>query len=305
MKFKTIFTCIIAIQMAACQQNDDVEATIPNDATTTEIEQLALVSDDTDLVNLPTSATYVKEQSLKGENTSPYGYVVRRPEGFGTDGKQYPILVFLHGVGNRGNSANNPDDLNKVDQGAAIRAIKLGLWSPKVALPVFAPQTSANWEGDELKKFIEYLIDTYPNAINTNRIYLSGFSMGGYGTWTYLNSFSYDASLIAAAVSLAGTVDVNDTKIEGLKLMPFWMFHGQRDPTLPVSRSTSVANKFEAQYPDQNHQKITVFTQDDFDGQYHRIDHGVYDQTFWDKNQTGEVFDVDIVNWMLQYKRPD
>jgi predicted peptidase len=301
MKFKTIFTCIIAIQMAACQQSDDIEAGPPNDATTTEIEQLTPVSDYTDLVNLPTSATYVKEQSLKGENTSPYGYVVRRPEGFGSDGLKYPVLIYLHGVGSKGNSNTNPADINKVDKDGAIRAIKLGLWKPKVTIPVFAPQSSTSWNASNVKSFINYLINTYPNAINTNRIYLSGFSMGAMGTWTYLDKYGYENSLIAAAVTMAGAKD--ECKVEALKLMPFWAFHGQKDGTVPANKTINLVDSFRAQYPSQEHQKLTLFTQDDFEGKYHRIDHGVYDRTFWDKNHTGDVFKMDVMNWMLQYKR--
>jgi len=301
MKFKTIFTCIITIQIAACQQSDDIKAGIPNDVTTTEIEQLAPVSDDTDLVNLPTSATYVKEQSLKGENTSPYGYVVRRPEGFGSDGLKYPILIYLHGAGSKGNSNTNPADINKVDKDGAIRAIKIGVWNPKVAIPVFAPQSSTSWNASNIKSFINYLIKTYPNAINTNRIYLSGFSMGAMGTWTYLDKYGYENSLIAATVTMAGAKD--ECNVEALKLMPFWAFHGQKDGTVPANKTINLVDSFRAHYPSQEHQKLTLFTQDDFSGQYHRIDHGVYDHTSWEKNHTGDIFDMDVVNWMLQYKR--
>jgi hypothetical protein len=85
--------------------------------------------------------------------------------------------------------------------------------------------------------------------------------------------------------------------------MPFWAFHGQKDPTVPVTRSTNIVNAFRAKYPGQLHQKLTIFTQDDFDAKYHRIDHGVFDRTFWEKNHTGDVFETDVMNWLLQYKR--
>lgn len=298
-----LFVFVSCGLLCTCQSSTAEVLEQENPMNQNPITQFVSVSSDADLQGLPTSSTYIKEQSLKGQNSSPYGYIVRRPEGFGTDGKAYPILVFLHGAGSRGNSANNPTDLNKVDQGAAIRAIKLGLWNPKVSLPVFAPQSATSWKATDIRKFIQYLTETYPNAINTNRIYLSGFSMGGSGTWSYLNEFGYQNSQVAAAVSLAGAIDITNEKVESLKLMPFWMFHGQKDPTVPVSRTTSVANKFESKYPEQDHQKVTIFTQNDFSGQFHRIDHGVYDDSFWSKNQSGDLFDVKIMNWMLQYKR--
>jgi predicted peptidase len=303
MKYKSILILIIAAEMTACQQKDDFETSESDDDIITKVEQFVGISDDTDLANLPTSATYIKEQSLKGENTSPYGYIVRKPEGFSSDGLKYPILVYLHGAGSRGNSENNPTDINKVDKDGAIRAIKIGLWNPKVAMPVFAPQSSTQWNASNVKSFINYLINTYPNAINTSRIYLSGFSMGAMGTWTYLDEYGYEENLIAAAVTMAGAKE--ECNVASLKLMPFWAFHGQKDGTVPVNKTIHLIDSFKAFYPSQKHQKLTLFTQNDFDGQYHRIDHGVYDDTFWDKNQTGDEFDVNVVNWMLQYKRND
>ena len=304
MKFRTILGFITAFQIAACQPDNEERNTEEIDSNLTpEVTQLVSVSDAVDLANLPTSATYVKEQSLKGENTSPYGYVVRRPEGFGSDGLKYPILIYLHGAGSKGNSKTDPADINKVDKDGAIRTLKLGLWNPKVAIPVFAPQSSTSWNASNIKSFINYLINTYPNAINTKRIYLSGFSMGAMGTWTYLDKYGYENSLIAAAVTMAGAKD--ECNVEALKLMPFWAFHGQKDGTVPANKTINLVDSFRAQYPMQEHQKLTLFTQDDFDGQYHRIDHGVYDRTSWSKNHTGDIFEMDVMNWMLQYKRND
>ena len=282
MNIKILLYVILPFQFIACQSNNEMEGNHDQD-NTLDVEQLVSVSDNSDLTALPSntpSTNYVKEQSLKGDNPSPYGYIVRRPEGFGNDGLEYTILIFLHGVGSRGNSANNPNDLNKVDQGAAIRAIKLGLWNPMVDLPVFVPQTSTTWKPAEVKNFIQYLIETYPTAINKHRIYIGGFSMGGAGVWSYLDRFGYEDSLVAAAVSLAGAGDIT-IDVESLKRMPFWAFHGQKDPTVPVTRSTNIVNAFRAKYPGQLHQKLTIFTQDDFDAKYHLIDHGVFDRTFW------------------------
>jgi len=264
MNIKILLYVILPFQFIACQSNNEMEGNHDQD-NTLDVEQLVSVSDNSDLTALPSntpSTNYVKEQSLKGDNPSPYGYIVRRPEGFGNDGLEYPILIFLHGVGSRGNSANNPNDLNKVDQGAAIRAIKLGLWNPMVDLSVFVPQTSTTWKPAEVKNFIQYLIETYPTAINKHRIYIGGFSMGGAGVWSYLDRFGYEDSLVAAAVSLAGAGDIT-IDVESLKRMPFWAFHGQKDPTVPVTRSTNIVNAFRAKYQGQLHQKLTIFTQDD------------------------------------------
>lgn len=263
------------------------------------------IANSSDLDELPKQSTYLKEEYLKGKNDSPYGYVVRKPETFGKDSLEYPILVYLHGSGSRGNSAVRPEDLNKVDKDGPIRSIKMNLWNPLVSVPVFAPQSESEWNPSKVKAFINYLLESYSGAINPNRIYISGFSMGAAGTWTYLDKYGYGDSLVAAAVTMAGAKEDAGNNIEQLKLLPFWVFHGQKDKTVPVSRSTNLVSKFRSKYPSQEHQRLTIFPQNDFDGQFHRIDHGIYDNTYWNKNQTGDVFDINIMNWMLQYKRND
>ena len=304
------FLLLILVNVVSCQtQEENAEVGMaevidePSEKPNINMGQLVEVHDDDDLDLLPKTMNYVKEQSLKGANSSPYGYVIRKPESFGQDGKKYPILIYLHGVGSRGNSNSNPNDLSKVDKDGAIRAIKLGMWNPKVAMPVIAPQTNTNWKPSDVKEFIDYVVETYKTAVNIDRVYLAGFSMGGFGVWSYLDFYGYEDSMLAAVVSMAGAGENSGENIEALKYMPFWVFHGKKDPTVSYTRSLGVVSKFRSTYNLQKHQKLTLFDQDDFEGNYHRIDHGVFDRTFWNKNTSGDIFNVDVMNWLLQYKR--
>ncbi len=305
---KTILCFLVCCVLCYnCQSNKDEQEDISMDVEE-PIIQLAEESSNEDLMNLPVSANYVKEQSLKGQNPSPYGYVIRRPEGFGTDGNKYPILIYLHGSGQRGDSDVTPSDINKADTGGGMGSIKNGYWSPQVALPIIAPQcpTGINWQPESVQAFIQYIIDTYPDSINLDRIYLSGFSMGGFGTWSYLDYYGYDNSLVAAVVTMAGAGEDSGSDVESLKFMPFWLLHGQLDGAVNVNRSINVANRFRNVYPEQQHQKLTVFTQNDpeyHERGYHRIDFGVYYRELWEANQIGDVFNEDVMNWMLKYKR--
>ncbi len=305
---KTLLICLIfGVLFIHCQSSDE-----ELEDTTTDVEdpiiQLVEESSNDDLSNLPVTANYIKEQSLKGQNPSPYGYVIRRPEGFGQDGERYPILIYLHGSGQRGDSDINPDDINKADTGGGMGSIKNGYWSPQVALPIIAPQcpTGTNWQPESVHAFIQFIIDTYPESINLDRIYLSGFSMGGFGTWNYLDTYGYENSLVAAVVTMAGAGEESGSDVEALKFMPFWLLHGQLDGAVNVNRSINVATRFRNVYPEQQHQKLTVFTQNDpeyYERGYHRIDFGVYYRELWEANQTGDLFNEDIMNWMLRFKR--
>ena len=305
---KTLFLCLtFSILFIHCQSSEEELADLNTDVED-PITQLVTESNTSDLSDLPVTANYIKEQSLKGQNPSPYGYVIRRPEGFGLDGKKYPILIYLHGAGSRGNSDVNPEDLNKVDTGGGMGSIKNGYWSPQVAMPIIAPQcpTGTNWQSESVYAFIQYIIDTYPDSINLDRIYLSGFSMGGFGTWSYLDYYGYENSQVAAVVTMAGAGEDSGSDVEALKYMPFWLFHGQLDGAVNVTRSINVANRFRSVYPEQNHQKLTIFTQNDPENHtrgYHRIDYGIYYRELWEANQTEDLFNEDVMNWMLKYKR--
>lgn len=125
---------IVFTPFVTCQSSEN-EITEPQ-SPQPSIEQFLEETDLSDLSDLPTDPNYIKVVSLKGETPSPYGYVLRKPENFGEDGLKYPVLICLHGVGSRGNSQNNPNDINKVDQNSAIRAIKIGAWNPAVPVAV-------------------------------------------------------------------------------------------------------------------------------------------------------------------------
>jgi len=309
----TILNRIIVIILFLFFYSCESKSTDNNDSITDEtpkIEQLVSVATGDDLAAIPSSANYIKEQSLKGQNSSPYGYVIRYPEGFGTDGKAYPILIYLHGSGSRGNSDVTAEDINKVDTGGGMGSIKNNLWNPNVVVPIIAPQCpkGTNWQPQKVKEFIEFVIDASGNAINENRIYLAGFSMGGMGVWDYLDANGYENSLVASVVTMAGTRAENGKNIEALKLMPFWVFHGLRDQTVNANRSINLVEKFRALSPEQQHQKLTLFTQNDTQNHTrgnHRIDYGVFFRELWEANQAGDFFNEDIMNWMLQYRRND
>ena len=69
-------------------------------------------------------------------------------------------------------------------------------------------------------------------AIDTDRIYVMGLSMGGYGTWDMIQRYP---EMFAAAVPICGGGDA--TKAERIARMPVWAFHGNRDTVVPTSRS--------------------------------------------------------------------
>ena len=162
---------------------------------------------------------------------------------------QYPLVIFLHGSGERGN--DNESQLKwGVKNFATDHNMKL---YPAI---VIAPQcpTGMRWGnyGDDLvllpdptkpmrllRELINQAITTMP--VDTNRIYITGLSMGGYGTFDAIARYP---DLFAAAVPVCGGGDVS--KAESVAHIPMWIFHGALDEAVSPALSVSMAEALTA-----------------------------------------------------------
>ncbi len=144
--------------------------------------------------------------------------------------EKLPLLMFLHGAGERGN------DLDLLKSHGIPKLIAQGQDFP---FRVVAPQCPKNswWtlELDALKALLDKVIET--NPVDTRRIYLTGLSMGGYGTW-YLGGL-YPKTFAALAPVCGG-----GNLILGRQLSdtPIWAFHGDKDDIIPLEESQRMVN---------------------------------------------------------------
>ncbi|HEY6895280.1 MAG TPA: malectin domain-containing carbohydrate-binding protein [Rhodanobacteraceae bacterium] len=161
----------------------------------------------------------------------PFRYFV--PPGY--DGSQaYPLILFLHGAGERG--SDNEAQLNNNANGA-MRLLDDG----NLALqPVFmiAPQcpTDGWWSGGTLASavgIVDQISATY--NIDPDRVYITGLSMGGMGTWSAVVA---EPGRFAAAVPMSGNGDTSPAPT--LAALPFWFFHAADDGTVGVSGSDNL-----------------------------------------------------------------
>lgn len=141
---------------------------------------------------------------------------------------KWPLIIFLHGIGEIGT------DVNKLRYVALPKVIT---GKPFIML---APQcTSGWWNTSTLQKFLRQVITKY--NIDTNRICLTGLSMGGYGTWDW--SARYPKQF-ASAVPICGG---GTTSLAcNLKYVPVWAFHNTYDPTVSVQQSRNMVNAIKA-----------------------------------------------------------
>jgi predicted peptidase len=151
--------------------------------------------------------------------------------------KSYPVIVSLHGAGGRGD--DNIRQLRKWNQYLAEQQVR-----KDYPCYVVAPQTSERWDASSLKT-IKAIISSL-ESVDMNRIYITGFSMGGHGTYilTQLDPEYFAAAAPAAGTGLKSTPDFID--VNKIKRIPFWAFHGDKDPKCPIEKQHKVFEEMKA-----------------------------------------------------------
>lgn len=165
--------------------------------------------------------------------------------------KKVPLVLFLHGAGGRGN-----DNLHQLtDQEAPLVFVQprnqarwpLVMVAPQcpldqqwVAMPWGTPSgkgqrpAQPTWPMAAAMALVDALAKQYP-AIDTTKLYVTGMSMGGYGTY---DAAARHPGKWRAAVPICGGYD--ETQVAPLVNLPLWAFHAVDDPTVPVSRTREI-----------------------------------------------------------------
>lgn len=168
--------------------------------------------------------------------------------------RKSPLIVYLHGAGERG--TNNEGQIAKNGPPVIVSDAVQG----KQACFVVAPQVpgdrrwvEVNWGEKEPHKMPEtpsesmrlllQLLDELPKefSFDTQRLYLTGVSMGGFGTWELL---ARRPQLFAAAVPICGGAD--NTTAPQIKHIPVWTFHGDADTVVWPQRTRTMVEAMKA-----------------------------------------------------------
>jgi predicted esterase len=166
----------------------------------------------------------------------PYRLFV--PDNYDTQ-KSYPIILTLHGLGECGTDNEIHIELNHIATCWADSAFQ-----QKHPCFVVSPQcpVSFNWTTESVKFSVSEIMDSLISNYNidTNRIYITGLSLGGNGTWDYLIS---NPDLYAAAIPVCGWHD--SSLVKSIKHIPIWNHHGASDPTVNVTNARQMISAYE------------------------------------------------------------
>lgn len=187
---------------------------------TTPMERKAMGSDSTKGSGQQSKAfkkTVTKDLSCN--------YLLFLPEDYGEKDKRWPLMLFLHGAGERGN------DLNKVKVHGPPKIVEKKKDFPFI---VVSPQCPTGvWWNDKLDVLINLLDEIEAQYdVDAERVYLTGLSMGGFGTWALASK--YPDRFAAAAPICGGGMMI---MVPSLADMPIWAFHGAKDRVVPVKES--------------------------------------------------------------------
>ncbi|MCO5262969.1 MAG: prolyl oligopeptidase family serine peptidase [Lentimicrobium sp.] len=152
-------------------------------------------------------------------------YLLYLPESYDPDkDKTWPLLVFLHGSGERGN------DIEKIKVHGPPKLIEAGQHFPFIVLSPQCPD-KRDWDAETIYALVKNIAGRY--MVDENRIYVTGLSMGGWATWDLAMAYP---GYFAAIAPVCGRIDRNyPRRADELKSMPVWAFHGAADDVVPVT----------------------------------------------------------------------
>lgn len=242
------------------------------------------------LVPFLVSAQLVAKR-IKASNGQYVGFYQYVPSGWSTSTAKYPVIIFLHGIGERGNGTT---ELYRVKNVAIPKYIDRGTKTMKYTVNgklqsfvVVAPQLSASygtWQNFYVDAMIDYAVKYLKG--DPNRIILTGLSLGGGGVWKYASTSSANAAKLAAIVPICGTNNMTNASYIANNRLAVWAFHSINDPRVSASYTKAAVDKINAANPKY---KAMYFP-------YTVATHSIWDMAYDDiyKYQNPHIFE-----WML------
>ena len=178
--------------------------------------------------------------------TAKIDYLLFLPQGYQKSKQRWPLMLFLHGSGESGTN------LAKVKTHGPPKVVES---KPDFPFILVSPQSAGRgWNNDTLNALLNDVIRKC--RVDKHRIYLTGLSMGGFGTWSLAAAHP---ERFAAIVPICGGGNPADAK--KLAALPIWVFHGAKDGTVPVQRSREMVEAIQAaggnvrftEYPEAKH----------------------------------------------------
>ena len=259
MKTILYFLVILSALLQACTPapTNPIEALAP--VTPTEIPPTSFPA--ITAVSLQTGQHPYSYLTSSGEEVR---YLLYLPSNLDSQ-EEWPLILFLHGAGGTG---HNIEKLFK--EGGLPDRLETDKEFPFIAISPQLP--SGLWPSyiDNVDELLTHLSETF--TVDTNRLYLTGLSRGGYGTWQYALKYP---ERFAAIAPIAGGATLSSNPVPDaiciLKDLPIWVFHGEADTVVSPELDIAVVTALEScgsdikftLYPNAGHQDTWILAYGD------------------------------------------
>lgn len=224
----------------------------------------------------PTPGRQVAQKLVsQADPQSSLGYWLYLPKDYGQDDREWPVMLFLHGAGERG------EDLKVVKVHGPPKLVEQQ--RPDFPFILISPQCPKDhwWPGDVQQHLLAELVDHVLARFKTDRrrVVVTGLSMGGFGSWEMTSRYP---QVFAASVPICGRGDPQAG--QRLKSTPFWVFHGAKDFGVPLKFSETMVD---AVTKAGGQAKLTVYPEAGHDS--------------WTETYNNDA----VYEWLLAQKKPE
>ncbi|UII30977.1 tandem-95 repeat protein [Fulvivirga ulvae] len=179
------------------------------------------------------------------------GYLEYLPPDYASNPtKKYPLMIFLHGAGEKG--SGSPADLERVKSNGPPKEIKNGhdmcftVGGVEKCFIVIAPQLPGgkpSWGVSFIDEVFNYVLNGPLNyRVDLNQIHLTGLSLGSNGVYKYAYMSVNDPNRLASISPIAAWADTNQGCVISERKIPLWAFHGDQDKTVGYASGLAMFN---------------------------------------------------------------
>jgi hypothetical protein len=216
--------------------------------------------------------------------SSHIGYLEYLPQGYNSNSNLYPLVISLHGIDERGTTSTDPavikSSVPKVANVSLAKYVKYGAQYPFILISPQLKSSYGTWPADYVMEVVNYVRQTL--RVDPKRIYITGLSLGGFGTWTTIGAYP---GVFAAAVPIcSGGNALSKACAISAENVAVWAFHGDRDPIVSYAVTTKMVSAINACTTKPNPlAKATLFS---------GMNHFIWDKVYKETN---------ALDWMLSY----
>lgn len=281
----SLILCVCALLLTSCKK-ESAPGTVSETTAPAKTNSIDVAN------NIAETKPAVQSAVITDINSNIGGFYKALPARYDSTTKKYPLLVFLHGVGELGNGNS---DLSKL-LGNAVPALlnqqkfpaQFTVNGNNYSFIVINPQFRAWPQPADVNAVIDYAVAHY--RVDETRIYVAGLSMGGGATWDYAIAYP---TRVAAVVPICGASWPSKDQLGSIAKasLPVWAFHNNDDGTVGVNTTITNINNVNSFNPSVSAQK-TIWASGGHDA--------------WTKASnpaTRECEGKNMYEWMLQYSR--